>query len=73
MATMGHPILWNIQPHISSLPGELVLDFTAGSGSTAIAAIRSGREWIAIEKSDEYYDVAKGRIAAEMAGEQEAA
>ncbi len=46
--------------------GQTVLDNTAGSGTTAIAAMRSGREWICIERDPEYAAKAQARIAAEM-------
>lgn len=42
--------------------GELVLDNTAGSGTTAIAAINTNRKWVCIEKEKEYYDKAIERI-----------
>ena len=41
---------------------ELVLDNTAGSGTTAIAAINTNRKWVCIEKETEYYDKAIDRI-----------
>lgn len=41
---------------------ELVLDNTAGSGTTAIAAINANRKWVCIEKETEYYDKAINRI-----------
>jgi len=43
-------------------PGETVLDFTMGSGSTGVACINTGRKFIGIEKDDEYFEVAKNRI-----------
>ena len=43
-------------------PGETVLDNCAGSGTTAIAAERTGRRWICIEKDPGYYMGACGRI-----------
>lgn len=43
-------------------PGDLVLDPTAGSGTTAIAAIETGRNWICIEKDEGYYEAARRRI-----------
>lgn len=42
--------------------GELVLDNTAGSGTTAIAAINTNRKWVCIEKDKDYYDKAIDRI-----------
>lgn len=43
--------------------GEIVLDNVIGSGSTAIAAINTGRFFIGIEKEKEYVDIANKRIA----------
>lgn len=45
--------------------GQSVLDFAAGSGTTAVAALREGRRYICIEKEPEYFDMAETRIAAE--------
>lgn len=47
-------------------PGELVLDNCAGSGTTAIAAQRTGRRWLCIEKDMGYFLGASGRIHAEV-------
>ena len=41
---------------------KLVLDNTAGSGTTAIAAMNTNRKWVCIEKETEYYDKAINRI-----------
>jgi DNA modification methylase len=46
-------------------PGALVLDFAAGSGTTAIAAVREGRRSICIEQRPEYFEMAESRLAAE--------
>lgn len=43
-------------------PGETVLDNTAGSGTTAIAAENSGRKWICMERDPTYYESAIGRV-----------
>lgn len=48
-----------------SKPGDLVLDIAAGSGTTAIAALREGRRSICIEKRPEYFEVMESRIATE--------
>ena len=42
--------------------GDLVLDNTAGSGTTAIAAINTNRKWVCIEKDETYYNLAIERI-----------
>lgn len=46
-----------------SNPGDTVLDFTMGSGSTGVACIRAGRQFIGIEKEQKYFDIAADRIA----------
>lgn len=43
-------------------PGEIVLDNTAGSGTTAIAAENTKRQWICMEQNDEYYEKAVERV-----------
>lgn len=43
-------------------PGETVLDNTAGSGTTAIAAENAGRRWICMERDPDYYAAAVGRV-----------
>ena len=43
-------------------PGEVVLDNTAGSGSTGVAAINSGRRFIGIEIDPAYYEIMKNRL-----------
>ena len=51
----------------SSKAGEVVLDCFMGSGSTGIAAINLGREFIGIELDEGYYSVAQKRIAEAVA------
>lgn len=43
-------------------PGETVLDFTMGSGSTGVAAIMERRKFIGIELERQYFDIAQQRI-----------
>jgi site-specific DNA-methyltransferase (adenine-specific) len=43
-------------------PGDTVLDFCAGSGTTGVAAIRTGRNAILIEREPKYYEVMQKRI-----------
>jgi site-specific DNA-methyltransferase (adenine-specific) len=45
--------------------GEVVLDNCIGSGTTAVAAIRTGRHYIGIEISEEYCSIARERIRIE--------
>ena len=42
--------------------GDLVLDNCAGSGTTAVACINTKRNWIGIEKDEEYCKIARERI-----------
>lgn len=43
--------------------GETVLDFTMGSGTTGVACVNTGREFIGIELDRDYYHIARKRIA----------
>ncbi|HCL5269754.1 TPA: site-specific DNA-methyltransferase [Salmonella enterica] len=45
-----------------SNPGDTVLDFTMGSGSTGAACLNTGRRFIGIEKDKRYFDIAVNRI-----------
>jgi site-specific DNA-methyltransferase (adenine-specific) len=42
--------------------GELVLDFTMGSGTTGVAAVELKRKFIGIELDEKYFQIAKARI-----------
>jgi site-specific DNA-methyltransferase (adenine-specific) len=42
--------------------GEIVLDNCIGSGTTAIAALNTGRFFIGIEKDDKYFEIATKRV-----------
>ncbi len=46
-------------------PGEIVLDNCIGSGTTAIAALNTGRVFIGIEKEPKYVEIANKRIRQE--------
>lgn len=45
---------------------QVILDPFAGSGTTAIAAIRQNRNYILIEKEPKYYDIINKRIDQEL-------
>ena len=49
----------------STQEGDLVLDPFMGSGTTAIAAIRSNRHYIGFELSEEYHKICQKRISVE--------
>jgi site-specific DNA-methyltransferase (adenine-specific) len=42
--------------------GEVVLDNCSGSGTTAIAALNTGRKYICIEKDDKYHAIGVNRV-----------
>lgn len=43
-------------------PGQLVLDPFMGSGTTGVAAVQMGRDFIGIEREERYFDIACRRI-----------
>ena len=49
-----------------SRPGDTVLDFCMGAGTTAIACIRTGRRFIGVEKDQRHFDTACERIRKEL-------
>jgi site-specific DNA-methyltransferase (adenine-specific)/modification methylase len=46
--------------------GETILDPFMGSGTTGVACVRTGRQFIGIEKEPKYFDIAVKRIEAEL-------
>ena len=44
-------------------PGDTVLDNCIGSGTTAVACVNTGRNFIGFEKDKGYYDIACKRVA----------
>ena len=42
--------------------GETVLDFTMGSGTTGVACINTGRNFVGIEKDAEYFKITQERL-----------
>lgn len=53
--------------NLASLEGEAVCDPFTGSGTTAIACIRTGRSFIGCEIERKYFDIACARIDRELA------
>ncbi len=51
---------WLIEQY--TLPGETVLDAYTGSGSTGVACVQTGRNFIGIEIDPNYYAIAEKRI-----------
>lgn len=47
-----------------SNPGDVVMDFTMGSGGCGVAAKLTGRDFIGIEMDPKYFEIAKTRINA---------
>ncbi len=43
--------------------GDIVLDNAAGSGTTAIACLKTNRQFIVMEKEQKYYDIILKRVA----------
>lgn len=65
----GHPaekpealVRWLIEQ--SSTEGAVVLDLFMGSGTTAVACIRTGRNYVGFEMDEKYHAIAQQRIEA---------
>ena len=50
----------------STDPGAVVLDTFMGSGTTAVAALRTGRNYIGFEQDEKYHTIAMQRVAEEV-------
>ena len=67
---VGHPAPFPVALperliHMNTYLGDLVLDPFVGSGSTAVAAVRTGRHYIGYDTDTSYVEAARRRIAAE--------
>lgn len=65
-----HPAVFPVEiPHrlvkLFSFWGETVLDPFAGTGSTAVAAVRAGRRAVCVDQNAEYLKLVKSRVARE--------
>ena len=54
-------IEWLVKTYTNK--NEIVLDFTMGSGTTAVACINTNRDYIGFELDKYYFNIAKNRIA----------
>ena len=54
--------LMNYLVVLGSRKGDVVLEPVAGSGTTALACVSQERDYIAIEREEEYYEIAKARL-----------
>ena len=45
-----------------SEPGDIVFDGFLGSGTTAVAAVNTGRHYIGFELDEKYFDIACARL-----------
>lgn len=68
---VGHPAPFPIElPYrliqLYTFKGDVVLDPFIGSGTTAIAALRTGRHFIGYDNKEEYVNLANKRINAEI-------
>ncbi|WP_337568175.1 site-specific DNA-methyltransferase [Mitsuokella jalaludinii] len=43
-------------------PGDTVLDNCMGSGSTGVACLEMGRDFVGIERDEKYFEIARERI-----------
>ena len=50
--------------------GDVVVDTFLGSGTTALAAVKLGRQYLGIERDEEYIRLAESRIAALLSEER---
>ena len=71
-----HPTVKNVEflswlVQISSNPQELIFDGFMGTGSTALAAVLTGREYLGAEINQEYFEISQRRMEEVKLLEQE--
>ncbi len=69
---VGHPAPFPVELpqrliELYSYEGDLVLDPFMGSGSTAVAAVRTGRHYVGYDTDQDYCEAAEARVVAERA------
>ncbi|HYF46009.1 MAG TPA: site-specific DNA-methyltransferase [Acidimicrobiales bacterium] len=67
---VGHPAPFPVELprrliELFTYPGDLVLDPFMGSGSTAVAAVRTGRHYVGYDTDPAYVEAAEARLAGE--------
>ena len=65
---VGHPAPFPVElPYrliqLYTYTGDIILDPLIGSGTTAIAALKSGRKYVGYDNDPEYVKLAENRIA----------
>lgn len=60
---------WLIKSY--SKTGDVILDFTMGSGTTGVACANTGRKFIGIEMDDKYFEIAKDRVSSAYENKKE--
>jgi modification methylase len=64
---IGHPAPFPVELparliELYTFAGDLVLDPFIGSGSTAVAAVRTGRRFVGYDTNEAYLDIARARV-----------
>jgi len=67
---VGHPAPFPVELprraiELYTFAGDVVLDPFMGSGSTCVAALRSGRKYLGVDVDEEYCELARQRISTE--------
>ncbi len=55
-----------------SNPGDLVLDNTFGSGTTAVACVNTGRRFVGVERDPAFFATAVARVTTALAARADA-
>jgi len=69
---VGHPAPFPVElparcMHLYTYVGDVVLDPFMGSGTTAVAAVRTGRHFVGYDTDESYLELARDRVAHERA------